>query len=497
MVNILIVDDDLEVRETMASLVRRQGLESDCAENIRQAMDLASGKPYDVIFLDVRLPDGNGLDMLPRFNSLQDPPEVIILTGKGDPDGAELAMQQGVWDYLLKPSSVKEISLSLKRALSYRKQKRERDCVDFIKPGNVVGESPAFRALFEKAAMACRSEASVLITGETGTGKELFARLIHENSGRAEKSFVVVDCAALPPGLVESTLFGHRKGAFTSAHNDQPGLVKLADKGTLFLDEAGEMPLSLQKSFLRVLQERRYRPVGETREVTSNFRLISATNKDLEAMVQTGDYREDLLFRLKTIHLRLPTLRERGEDITHLTTHYMERLSHRYQTRSKSVDPGVFNVLYSHDWPGNVRELFNVLERAFVTSGSEPTLYAKHLSNELRVKAKHALLQRSVPKPVESGESGVFTQALRQAREEPSANGSASQTASERRVAAAFAELVAPLPTLREAKHLAERQYLERILATYGSDVAKMVEVSGLSRSHFYALLKKYGIRDL
>ena len=297
---------------------------------------------------------------------------MIILTGKGDPDGAELAIQRGVWDYLLKPSSTKEISLSLKRALKYRQEKRGEADGAQMDMSRVVGVSPTLRTLLEKVAMAGRSEANVLITGETGTGKELFARTVHGNSNRVGGEFVVVDCASLTETLVESTLFGHRRGAFTGAQADHQGLVRMANKGTLFLDEVGEMPLSVQKSFLRVLQERSFRPVGETREVSSDFRLISATNKNLSRLVDQGRFREDLLFRLMTIHLQLPPLRERMEDIHPLADHHVARLCRHYNLPRKRIDQDVFQVLVSHDWPGNVRELFNVLERAFVASGRDP-----------------------------------------------------------------------------------------------------------------------------
>jgi two-component system NtrC family response regulator len=462
MSTILVIDDDAEVRETMESLVVRQGHSCLTAGSLAEARArLAS--PSDVVFLDIRLPDGDGLSLLPELKEAQGAPEVIILTGQGDPDGAELAIQGGVWDYLVKPSSVKDIGLTLKRALAYREEKRGKALPAALSLDSVVGVSPAMQELFERVAQAAASEAGVLLTGETGTGKERLARLIHANSRRAEHEFVVVDCASLTESLLESTLFGHKKGAFTGAQSDRPGLVKLADLGTLFLDEVGELPLSAQRAFLRVLQERRFRPVGETREVASDFRLISATNRDLADMVAAGRFREDLFFRLKTIHLNLPPLRERREDLQPLATHQVERLCERYGLPPKSFAADFFEVLACYDWPGNVRELFNVLERAVVAAGRESTLYSLHLPHEIRVKAARAQIERC--------------QRLGQAEPE-----------------AVLCVLPGDetLPTLRDYKSQAEKTYLAALITRTAGDVGRMVDVSGLSRSHLYALLKKY-----
>ncbi len=279
MAHVLIIDDDFEICETMESLITRLSHECDAAHTLDKGIGLIRENDYDVVFLDVSLPDGNGLDILPDIMAVTDPPEVIILTGKGDPDGAELAIKGGVWDYLVKPSSVREISLTLGRALKYREEKAGQTQGAALDLSDVVGQSPGIKASFNLLSQAARSDSNVLITGQTGTGKELFASTIHANSKRKKGNFIVVDCAGLTESLVESTLYGHRKGAFTGAQADRIGLVKLADGGTLFLDEVGEMPVSIQKAFLRVLQERTFRPVGDTREQTSDFRLGAATTR--------------------------------------------------------------------------------------------------------------------------------------------------------------------------------------------------------------------------
>jgi two-component system NtrC family response regulator len=468
MPRILVVDDDTQVRETMESLIGRRGYTCVGVANLSAARDALSNGGFDIAFLDVRLPDGNGLDLLPYIKEMPASPEVIILTGQGDPDGAELAIQGGIWDYLVKPSSNKQITLSLERALKYHEEKQSKTETVALNLENVISVDPAIRGIFDRTAMAATSDANVLITGETGTGKELFSRIIHANSARNTREFVVVDCASLTENLLESTLFGHKKGAFTGAQSDHPGLIRLADKGTLFLDEVGEMPLSLQKSFLRVLQERRFRPLGETREVKSDFRLISATNKDLEAMTADGSFRGDLLFRLKTIHLDLPPLRRRREDIKALTVHYVNKLCSRYESPLKGFDSEFFDVLEAYDWPGNVRELFNVLERAFIAAGKEQTLYTLHLPHDLRIKVTRRQLED---------------------RHKPDEDGERSSSVSED-----HAESVMPegtLLSLRDFKEQAERHYLETLRNRTESDVKRMIEISGLSRSHLYALLKK------
>ncbi len=458
---ILVIDDDADIRATMESLAARMELACDAAASLGEGLAKARCGGFDVVFLDVRLPDGNGLDALPVLKGLPDSPEVIILTGQGDPDGAELAIHGGVWDYLVKPMPLRETMLSLKRALQYRQEKNRAKSPRPIQLSSLVGTSPRMRQCFELAAQAAHSPASVLITGETGTGKELFARAIHDNSPRSGRPFVVVDCASLTETLVESTLFGHRKGAFTGADCDRDGLVKLADGGTLFLDEVGELPLSVQKSFLRVLQERRFRPVGGANEVQSDFRLIAATNRSLEEMVGRGEFRQDLLFRIKTIHLVLPPLRERAEDIRLLAQRRLEDLARGMDQAPKVMDSEFLMTIAAYPWPGNVRELNNVLERAVVAAGHETTLFALHLPQEVRIAVARANLSRG--RSQEEGETA------------PSRPGDG------------------PLPPLKAFKEAREREYLERLVRECGQDMARMIEISGLSRSHLYSLLKKYG----
>jgi len=475
---ILIIDDDFEVCETMESLITRLTHSCDSAHTLDEGLKMVRNNQYDVVFLDVRLPDGNSLDILPQIMELSQPPEVIILTGKGDPDGAELAIEGGAWDYLLKPSSVREISLTLGRALKYHEEKVGKSQNEGLDRTNVVGGSPPIKASLELMAQAARSDSNVLITGQTGTGKELFAATIHTNSKRKSGQFVVVDCAGLTETLVESTLFGHRKGAFTGAQSDRIGLVKLADGGTLFLDEVGEMPLSIQKAFLRVLQERTFRPVGDTREQTSDFRLIAATNRDLDEMVEQGTFRSDLLFRIKTMRILLPPLSHRGGDIRALAQYRIEQLCEQYGMTKKAFGSDFFATLESYSWPGNVRELFNILERAVVASGNEKTLYSFHLPRTLRIQvAKSQIEKMTVSEKPDDGYVLEETPKVRKIGQE------------------IFEDIFEQdLPTLREFKGIAEKVYLGELIRQCNGELPKILEASKLSRSHFYSLLKKYGL---
>ncbi|TWI67227.1 two-component system NtrC family response regulator [Desulfobotulus alkaliphilus] len=477
MADILVIDDDVVFCETMASLIQRMEHGFHAFHTLREGVAFLSGHSVDVVFLDVRLPDGNGLDAIPRIRASLGNPEVIILTGLGDPDGAELAIAAGVWDYLVKPFSVKQTRLSLDRALRYRLEKQQAREPEPLDLSSVVGEGPAMKACYTLLAQAARSDSRVLITGETGTGKELFARTIHDNSGRSKGEFVVVDCASITETLLESTLFGHKKGAFTGADSDRTGLVKMADGGTLFLDEVGDMPLSIQKSFLRVLQERRFRPVGETRELTSDFRLIAATNRNLQEMVEEGKFRQDLLFRLWTISLRLPPLRERGaEDIRGLSRVHIRNLCQKAGVAMKEPAPDFLEVLLAYDWPGNVRELFNVLEVAFVASRENRTLYAMDLPPEVRIRVMRAALSDGGGNDA-LGESRAFS---------PVPSFPAMENALPE-------SLQGDLPSLKDFKTEMEALYLDVLMKRTGGSPQEMMSVSGLSKSHFYALLKKYG----
>jgi len=465
MANVLIIDDDRLVCESIANVIKDMGHNPTCAHTLKEGMARSRSEDFEVVFLDVRMPDGSGLDILPDIQKASSFPEVIIITGYGDPDGAELAIKNGAWDYIEKPLSVLEIKLPFTRAMEYHKEKKRASTSINLKRRGIVGESAQISSCLDIVAQAAPSAASVLIVGETGTGKELFAWAIHQNSPRVDSNFVVVDCAALPETLVESVLFGHRKGAFTGADRAQEGLIKQADKGTLFLDEVGELPLPVQKSFLRVLQEHRFRPVGGKQEVRSDFRLVAATNRDLEKMVEEGTFREDLLHRLRTLVIKLPSLREIPEDLEELVTYYIRKLRNKYKINIKGISPGFWDVLHSYEWPGNTRELIQALERSVIAAKDESTLFPKHLPNHIRIKLARDSVENKKGRQIslrKEAESSNDLPQLQEVREGAIAN--------------------------------AEKEYLSDLMAITGRDIKKACKISGLSRSRLYTLLKKHKI---
>ena len=385
MARVLIIDDEPMMGEMLAKMVQKLGHEVVYTPTLREGLEQAGGPGFDIVFLDIYLPDGNGLEALPELRSTPSSPEVIIITGSGDPDGAALAIKNGAWDYIQKPASFEGMTLPFIRALQYRDEKKARKQIAVLKRGEIIGNSPAITHCLDQVAQVSASDINVLITGETGTGKELFARAIHQNSLRMNKNFVVVDCASIPENLVESTLFGYSKGAFTGADRPFDGLIKQADGGTLFLDEVGELPLTIQKVFLRVLQEHRFRPLRSETEIRSDFRLVAASNRDLDKLSEGEHFRKDLLFRLQSLAISLPPLKDRAQDLLELTMHHMTDLCRKYGTEIKGFSPDFFEALASYDWPGNVRELFHALEGAFAVARQDPILYPHHLPSELRI----------------------------------------------------------------------------------------------------------------
>jgi two-component system NtrC family response regulator len=471
MSNILIIDDDDGMCHSLSRVVRRMKHIPVTAGSVAGARQAAAAGDFEAVFLDVMLPDGNGLELLPELAALSSEPEVVIITGAGDADGAELAITNGAWDYIQKGDSIKKISLALERALEYRRQRRRaaRICpATVLHREGIVGGSPQIRGCLELTAQAAASDAGVLITGMTGTGKELFARAIHDNSLRSSGPFVTVDCASLPETLAEGLLFGHRKGSFTGAEKDSPGLVMQAAGGTLFLDEIGELPLTLQKGFLRVLQEHRVRPLGGREEIPCDFRLVAATNRDLEAMVEQGEFRSDLLFRVRAFSLELPRLAERSEDIAEICSYHLGRICRSRGMEVKGVSADFFEVLESYDWPGNVRELVQALEYGLAVAGVEPILFPKHLPPRIRARVAKA---RIAPPESEAGQP---------------------------RTEEGQWDSVAGMPPLQEYRDQvcsrAEKRYLEFLVRGCAGKAGRACEVSGLSQSRLYTLLRKHGL---
>ena len=469
--NILIIDDDVIIRNLLASHCKQLEHNVTSAGTIEEGRHLLTDQPIDLVCLDVHLPDGNGLEILPFIQGLPSSPEVIIITGTGEEDGADLAIKNGAWDYLQKPLSRQDISLQIQRAMEYHAKKTQRTSRISLKRDAVIGESKAICDCLDQVAHCAGTEVGVLITGETGTGKELFARAIHANSLRSNRPFVVVDCASLPEKLVESILFGHVKGAFTGANSDQKGLVEQADGGTLFLDEAGELPLETQKSFLRVLQEKVYRPVGKGSEHKSNFRLIAATNRDLSEMAAKGSFRSDLYYRLNAFNIHLPPLREREKDIDKLVMACVFTICQRNQLPIKGVLPETLEMLIAYPWPGNVRELENRLEKAIISDPKNPVMYPIHLPAEIRL---HYI-------------RNVTTKRHEQQAPPPSCDPLMGQD-----------RFQSVLPPFKEYRRIlcndAEKYYLQRLMTDTEGEISSACKVSGLSRSRLYGLLKLHSL---
>ncbi|MFP4419584.1 MAG: sigma-54-dependent transcriptional regulator [Desulfococcaceae bacterium] len=476
---ILIIDDDPLIREILTENVLGLGHAPHAAGTIAQGMELLSRESIELVFLDIRLPDGDGLEQLGLIRRHPPEPEVIIITGVGDAESAEIAIRTGAWDYLQKPLSRQKIHLQIERVLDFRRKTTDAKRIVALKRDKIVGNGSVLKDCLDQVAQCADTRTNVLISGETGTGKELFARAIHENSARKDNEFVVVDCASLTESLAESLLFGHEKGAFTGADRKWSGLLAEAHGGTLFLDEVGELPLSVQKIFLRVLQERRFRPVGATRERKIDFRLVSATNRDLDEMAASGDFRLDLLFRLRTFEIHLPPLRRRIEDLEPLVLHHIVRLCKRHGLKVKGLLPELMENLEAWSWPGNVRELVNVLEAAVLADPDNPMLFPPHLPPSIRA---HFLRNRFC-RTEESGPP-------------PS---SASAPSGDREVdPLSDFQFPDPLPDFKSWRadflELGEKAYLKRLMQSVQWDIPAALNLSGLSQSRLYYYLKKYQI---
>ncbi len=466
--NILVVDDDEYICDSLFRVIKDMGHDVECVKTLGQGKQSAESGLFDVVLLDVRLPDGNGLEAIDFFQTTPSEPEIVIMTGFADGHGAEQAIKNKAWDYIKKPASIETIRLTINRALLYRSEKSTNKSRLGIKRRGIIGDSPKIQRSLDLVAKAANNTANILITGETGTGKELFARAIHENSPRAKNRFVVVDCAALPETLAESLLLGHTKGAFTGANKDEEGLVMYADGGTLFLDEIGELPFAMQKGFLRVLQERRFSPIGGTAEKESDFRLISATNRNLDQMIGAGTFREDLLFRIRSISINLPALRDRSEDIKPLIQAYLHKLCESNQVEMKAVSPDFFDVLGLYNWPGNIRELYSTLEYAFFHAQYENTLFPKHLPTHIRAYVFRTLFD---DQPVEKSQVD--------------------------RIVDDTPGQIGKWKDFRKT-HLekVENGYLRSLMEQTGSNIKKASRVSGLSGSRLYDLLKKHNLSE-
>jgi two-component system nitrogen regulation response regulator NtrX len=443
---ILIVDDESEIRSSLQGVLDDEGYKSILAESAEDCLATLSRKPVDVVLLDIWLPGMDGLEALERIVAMDDPPEVIMISGHGNIETAVRATKLGAFDFLEKPLSIDRTLIVLKNAidakrlrsenLEYRKQFQARSVI--------VGDSIPMKALRQQISLMAPTNGRVLIYGESGTGKELVAHAIHAQSLRKDAMFVEVNCAAIPEDLIESELFGHRTGSFPGATSDKEGKFQKADEGTLFLDEVGDMSLKTQSKVLRTLDEGRFIPVGEEAAITADARVIAATNKDLEDEISKGNFREDLFYRLNVIPFYVPPLRERKEDIPLLAKHFLREFSQTYNRRSKDISEDALDALVRYTWPGNVRELRNLVERIVIMNPAVPKLERKHLPT---------LIYR------EGGRRNL-----------------------------------GEFSSLHEARASYEREYIVKKLDENSGNVARTAEALGLERSHLYRKMKTLGI---
>ncbi len=442
---ILLVDDDPNILEVLAMRLESKGFNAVTAESAEAALDQMTGQPFDLVLTDLRMSGLDGMDLLEQVNEKHAETPVIILTAHGTIPNAVEAMQKGAFSYLTKPFEDRELSIHIARALEKRNLTRkihnlESLVEDRFSFKNIIGKGQAMQAIFEQISQVSPTDSTILLTGDSGTGKELFARAIHARSHRSAGPFIAVNCGAIPENLLENELFGHAKGAYTGAHAAQEGFFSRADGGTIFLDEIGETPLSIQVKLLRVLQEKEFDPIGSQRSVKVDVRVLAATNQNLEDAVRAGTFREDLYYRIQVIPIKIPSLRERKEDIPFLIDHFIRKYAKIMNKEVHGIDPNVVQLLMQRDWPGNVRELENRIEQAIVM-------------------AQGSTLGQS---------DFLFLQ------EEPEQS---------------------DFMTFKQAKNAFEKQYVTHLLKLTGGHITNAANLAGKQRADLYNLMKKHKIQ--
>ncbi len=444
--HILIVDDESAIQESLQGALQDEGYEVAVAGTGESALALLSKTNFDVVLLDVWLPGPDGLDTLEKIREFPDPPEIIMISGHGTIETAVRATKLGAYDFLEKPLSLDKTLILIKNAIEAKRLRHEnRDLKKLLQSKSIIaGNSIPMKALRQQIGLMAPTNGRVLIYGESGTGKELVAHAIHAQSLRKEEMFVELNCAAIPEDLIESELFGHWRGSFPGASTDKEGKFKKADRGTLFLDEVGDMSLKTQAKVLRTLEEQRFTPVGGEEVISADVRVIASTNKDLEEEISKGNFREDLFYRLNVIPFYVPPLRERSEDIPLLARHFLKEFASAYGRRPREITDDAIETLMRYSWPGNVRELRNVIERIVIMNPTTTRFERKHLP---------PLVYR---------------------------DGS-------RRIGAEFS-------SLQQARAAYERDYILKKLDENHGNVTRTAEVLGLERSHLYRKMKTLGI---
>ncbi|MEK7221256.1 MAG: sigma-54 dependent transcriptional regulator [candidate division NC10 bacterium] len=462
---VLIVDDQLTIRKSLRHLLERKGYRALEADSGAAAVQAAQAEEPEVILLDLKLPDGDGLEVLERIQGVCPEAAVILLTGHGSVETAVTAIKKGAEDFLEKdPSSLEVTEVRVEKALEMLKLRREnryyRHQAHGRAPGQIPGTSPVIRELHALVDLLAKApQTTVLIQGESGSGKELVARAIHYRSARTDKPFLEINCAGLSEHLLESEVFGHERGAFTDAKALKRGLLEIADGGTLFLDEIGDMPLPIQPKFLRVLENKTFRRVGGTRDISVDVRVITASNKDLAKLLEKQAFREDLFYRLKVMPVTVPPLRERGNDILVLADLFVQELNATLKKRIRGYSPEAQQVLLSYSWPGNVRELRNVTERGMILCQGE-TIPVACLPAELQQLA--GAMPASPPPLAAKGPAGA-----------PDAGWS-----------------LGALGTLEEM----EQRYIREVLASVSGNRSQAARLLGISRSTLQDKIRRYGL---
>jgi len=376
MAKILVVDDEASIREFLEIMLLRAGHTVRLAKEAIEAIAKLKDESFDLVLTDLRLPKGSGMDVLSHISKHSSSTQLVMMTAFATTETAVEAMKAGAYDYIIKPFKVDELTVLIERALERRRLQTENVALKAtldarVAHSRLLGTSDRMQEVFELIHKVAPTRTTILLTGESGTGKELVARAIHSRGPRPQEPFVAINCGAIPETLIESELFGHTKGSFTGATADKPGLFERADAGTVFLDEIGELPLSMQVKLLRVLQERKVRRVGGSADLPIECRVIAATNRRIEAEIEKGAFREDLYFRLNVIQIRLPSLRERRADIPLLVEAFINKFSEQQQSKVRGISDGALRVLMAWHWPGNVRELENVIERGVILASAD------------------------------------------------------------------------------------------------------------------------------
>jgi DNA-binding NtrC family response regulator len=451
---ILVVDDEPDMLTTCKKFLSRGNYEVSLAEKGADALDIFDEQPHDLVITDLKMPEMDGMEVLREIKKRSPETVVVMFTGFGTIQDAVTAMKEGAFDFITKPFTPDQLKVSIDRALRQHRLEAENQALkeqleEKFQFDSIVGQSPAMQRVFGMIRKIADTQANVLITGGSGTGKELIARSIHANSSRKRSPFVPLNCGGLPEHLVESELFGHEKGAFTGAVTSRAGLMEHASAGTFFLDEISELPLNLQVKLLRVLEERKIRRVGSNRETEIDIRLISATNQDLESMVEEGTFREDLFYRVNTFVIRVPSLRERTDDVPLLADHFLRKYLTVGGKEISGFSSDSIEMLRRHDWPGNVRELQHVVERA-VALASADRIRPEDLPETLGRERRRSLGDHRFHLPFKDAKEAVVEEF--------------------------------------------ERAYIEHLLTTHGGNITRAAEQSGIDRRSLHRLLTKHQI---